>query len=267
MSRFLFNSLLSTFILFALLISKAFAAGEAPSAVSSKLNWDQIKIKHVQPVLVKATDQTSLTLLGLGAGSVFLAQTQDDYTRERWVRNQQMDSNVSSVGDFLGTGAGSLLVMGGQYLVNGFDDDLQSHARGFVYGGVVIYSLKTVVNRKRPGGSRSYQSFPSGHTTITFMTATHLTYAYGWKASAVAYPLAVLTGASRLADDAHWFSDVVGGAFLGFIVGRATYYSEVSSTMPEVEKKSESQASFKPRLDIFPLLSHESWGTHLVYQF
>jgi hypothetical protein len=56
------------------------------------------------------------------------------------------------------------------------------------------------------------------------MTATQLAMAYGWQAGLVAFPIAAFTGATRLSDDAHWFSDTVAGAFLGYLVGRATFY-------------------------------------------
>jgi membrane-associated phospholipid phosphatase len=71
-------------------------------------------------------------------------------------------------------------------------------------------------------GSGPYQpfsghaSFPSGHATLAFATATALdreTRA-GW-VPLVAYPLAALVGWSRVRDDQHWTSDVVAGAALG----------------------------------------------------
>jgi hypothetical protein len=130
------------------------------------------------------------------------------------------------IGDLIGTGAASVLFIGGQYLWDLDESNYQSHLRGFVYGGISIYALKTAFGRNRPGNSHSHQSFPSGHTAITFMTATHLMYAYGWKAAIIAYPVATFVGISRLYDDAHWLSDTVAGAFLGYFVGRATYYNQ-----------------------------------------
>jgi membrane-associated phospholipid phosphatase len=91
---------------------------------------------------------------------------------------------------------------------------------------VAVAAIKIPIGRVRPEDSAEesdpYQpfsghaSFPSGHAAIAFATATALdreTEArwVPW----VAYPLAALTGWSRVRDDNHWSSDVVAGAALG----------------------------------------------------
>ena len=186
--------------------------------------------KHIYPVFEKATDlHSGITFLS-GALASVLARTQDDYTRSEWRQTSRINQSDANIGDVIGTGAASALIIGGQYIWDPNESNYQSHLRGFVYGGLSIYVLKTAFGRNRPGNSDSHQSFPSGHTAISFMTATHLMYAYGWKAAIIAYPVATFVGITRLHDDAHWFSDTVAGAFLGYIVGRATYYeSPVSS--------------------------------------
>lgn len=87
-------------------------------------------------------------------------------------------------------------------------------------------AIKQIVGRERPfespGDSRAFQpfsghrSFPSGHSTIAFATATALVRESDsrwlpW----VAYPAAALVGWSRVHDRQHWTSDVVAGAALG----------------------------------------------------
>lgn len=218
---------------------------------ASTFAQSQFVDQHVTPVYHRLIDRTSLTTLVLGVGAVTLARTQDDYTRDGWIHNQNMDKDTAHMGDLLGTGGFSLLVTGGQYLWDNDKDHWQSHLRGFAYGGLSIYVLKTVFNRKRPGTSQNYQSFPSGHTAIMFMSATHLTYAYGWTGAIIGYPLALLTGASRLTDDAHWLSDTVAGAVLGIVVGRATYYHD-------------SDLPIKNDWAILPVINHDSY--QLVFQ-
>ena len=44
----------------------------------------------------------------------------------------------------------------------------------------------------------------------------------GKKVTIPAYTLAALVGWARLRDNVHWFSDVLAGATLGYIVGRTT---------------------------------------------
>ena len=81
------------------------------------------------------------------------------------------------------------------------------------------YALKYAVGRTRPNGD--VRSFPSGHTSATFATATVLQRHYGWKAGLPFYALGAFTGASRIADDKHWTSDVIMGAVVGVTAGRA----------------------------------------------
>ena len=81
----------------------------------------------------------------------------------------------------------------------------------------VVNGLKYSVRRLRPDGSR-YNSFPSGHTATSFMTATMLHKEYGWRSpwfSIGAYTVATVTGVSRVLNNRHWMSDVVAGAAIG----------------------------------------------------
>jgi len=70
--------------------------------------------------------------------------------------------------------------------------------------------------------SYSYQSFPSGHTTVAFAAATVFAMEYKniWYVPIIAYSAATSIGISRIVQNAHWISDVLVGAGLGFITGR-----------------------------------------------
>lgn len=238
---------------------------QSEAAQAEALSFKQ---KHIEPVLYRLTDRTSAwTLLG-GIAAVAAANPQDDSIRDQWKDHQRMDKNTSHIGDLMGTGAVAVLGAGAEYLWDDRDYVYQSHLRGLIYGGIGIYALKTTFSRPRPGGSENRQSFPSGHTTISFMTATHFAYAYGWKAAVIAYPVAAFVGASRLADDAHWFSDVAGGAFLGFMIGRATYYDENEFYKQTSEKnQTTSSAKLKVQWDAFPVITSRETGASLFVSF
>lgn len=79
--------------------------------------------------------------------------------------------------------------------------------------------LKYATQRERPDGSDSH-SFPSGHASITFATATVIERHLGWRYSVLGYTIASYVAASRLHDNRHWLSDVVFGSAVGAIGGR-----------------------------------------------
>jgi len=93
-------------------------------------------------------------------------------------------------------------------------------------GAVITQSLKYTVDRTRPADKypndifvdhpRHGRSFPSGHTTIAFATATTLTLQYKkWYIAVPAYLWAGAAGYSRLYAGEHYPSDVLAGAAIG----------------------------------------------------
>ena len=80
-------------------------------------------------------------------------------------------------------------------------------------------AIKVSVGRTRPDGTQ--YSFPSGHASVTFATATVLQRDLGWKAGIPAYGLATYVAASRVQDKRHFLSDVAFGAALGIVAGRS----------------------------------------------
>src|SRR5688572_11092490 len=80
-------------------------------------------------------------------------------------------------------------------------------------------AIKMSVRRTRPDGTQ--YSFPSGHSSVTFATATVLQRNLGWKVGLPAYGLATFVAASRVQDKRHFLSDVAFGAALGIVGGRS----------------------------------------------
>ena len=128
------------------------------------------------------------------------------------------------------------IVMGTAALISK-DDDLLKDA---IYVGtsigvssVLTYSMKKAVNRPRPYKTYddivayeelSSLSFPSGHTSLAFTTATALSLKYPkWYVIAPTYVWACSVGYSRMNLGVHYPSDVLAGAVLGAGSAYITY--------------------------------------------
>lgn len=78
----------------------------------------------------------------------------------------------------------------------------------------ITLALKYTVKERRPDGS-DWHSFPSGHTAVSFATATYLTRRYGWKFGVPAYILSTYVAWGRCFSRQHWVWDCVVGAAVG----------------------------------------------------
>jgi len=81
---------------------------------------------------------------------------------------------------------------------------------------VVTNVLKYSINAERPNGEND-RSFPSGHTSSAFSSATFLQLRYGWEYGVPAYTVATFVAWSRVYSDHHYTRDVVAGAIIGAV--------------------------------------------------
>lgn len=116
---------------------------------------------------------------------------------------------------FLGT-----LTSGDAYLQNAAFTSLEA----IIYANLATNVLKTVVGRARPNegvGPASFtpfgggRSFPSGHATTVFAFTTPWVLYYPGAVTYTLFGLGIGTAAVRMADDYHWFTDVLSGALIG----------------------------------------------------
>lgn len=91
-------------------------------------------------------------------------------------------------------------------------------SQAVIVNGVYTQVLKFTVRRSRPDKSNR-QSFPSGHASNAFTSATVISRHYP-AATIPAYAVATFIAASRMVANKHHFSDIVAGAGLGFAIGR-----------------------------------------------
>lgn len=175
--------------------------------------------------------------LGALAGLLALAFAMDQPNRLEVQENRSPFTNgVARIGDTFGDGRYLLPAVGVAYLAGRvFHKDrvaqtaLRAGTAAVVAGGATLL-LKEVVGRARPwqgGDADSFrpfdgrQSFPSGHTALAFAVVTAVARSTSDRWSDIAlYSAATLTAVARVNDDAHWTSDVLAGAALGYLAGR-----------------------------------------------
>ncbi len=127
---------------------------------------------------------------------------------------------------------------------------------------VIVTSLKHLSHQQRPDGS-DYLSFPSGHTTTAFATAEFLRKEYKdvspWIGIA-GYATATFTGALRIYNNRHWFSNVVAGAGFGILSTELAY-----AFLPPIQRKISSIS--KSNASILPYYNSNGKGITLILYY
>ncbi|WP_457654329.1 phosphatase PAP2 family protein [Rhodocaloribacter sp.] len=109
-----------------------------------------------------------------------------------------------------------------------FQDAAFTSLEAVVFANLITNTLKGAFGRARPrqnqgsGDFRPFSgntSFPSGHAATVFALVTPWLVYYPHWTTAGLVVLAGGTAFSRMATRAHWFTDVVGGAAVGFLTG------------------------------------------------
>lgn len=147
---------------------------------------------------------------------------EDPEIDEHWSNSATAD-NFFELGNMLGNGilpvaaSGAALTYGKLSHRPGVSDFGSDLLRAQIVNGILSLSLKRLTGRQRPDGTP--WSFPSGHTSTAFASATVVYRHYGWKFGIPALAMASYVGMSRLQENKHYLSDVIAGAVLGGYVG------------------------------------------------
>ena len=137
------------------------------------------------------------------------------------VANQTLHTDHTT-GDALAIGLGAApIVIGGVDALSGEGvRHLETATEALGATMALTYSLKAITSRTRPDDSSS-DSFPSGHTSLSFAGATWLARCIeergGGHWGYLAYVPATYVGISRMEADRHYLSDVAFGALLGVL--------------------------------------------------
>jgi hypothetical protein len=153
----------------------------------------------------------------------------DDYKlADTLLREKPLGVRATDFGAFVGHSAILMPAMAGTYLAGTYlksDEAREFGLMGFealALAGLQTSVLKICVNRWRPD-STDRAAFPSGHSSASFALATVAGSKYGWKVGVPAGMAASFVAFTRMENGSHYLSDVVFGAGLGIMSGRAVY--------------------------------------------
>lgn len=166
----------------------------------------------------------NLFIIGIGGLAAGVARPADTSVSSTLSRSASMGSAFAP-GERIGSAASQMAAaiatqMVGNAVRNERVAALGSDlVRAQIVTQMMTAGIKLSVRRTRPDGTM--YSFPSGHASTTFATATVLQRHFGWKAGAPAYALATYVAASRVQVKRHFLSDVTMGAAVGIVAGRS----------------------------------------------
>ncbi len=125
--------------------------------------------------------------------------------------------------------------------------------------GTATEVLKYAVERRRPNGGDKF-SFPSGHSSSTATLAASISAMYDWdlRLAIPLYSVALFAGASRMQDNEHYLSDVIGGLTLGTLVG---------SSFAHYHKEKESQTSGLRSVSVAPVIDKDIKGALFTFKW
>ncbi len=186
------------------------------------------------------TTKETYLILGAGLAGTAAVKALDEpirdsgFNAELWFNEGSPIDHAFEPGKILG---GALVQVGGAFATYGIGNwigkpgvaDLgRDLVRAQLLTQGVTQLLKYTVARTRPDGSNQ-RSFPSGHVSGTFASATVLNRHYGWKVGVPAFGVASYVAASRISENKHYLSDVVFAAALGLTAGRTVTFGAGST--------------------------------------
>ncbi len=163
-----------------------------------------------------------------GTAAVLLSLPLDSRVRD-WMQGQSpLADRVADFSNNFGDGrylGGGILVLGAGGLVfknRKLKRTALEAGEAFLMAGAITSFLKTITMRKRPSQAEGpfefewgNRSFPSGHVTVATAVFTVFAKEYHLK---ILYIIPALTAFARMRKNAHWLSDTVAGATVGYVV-------------------------------------------------
>ncbi len=225
-------------------------AGEASSQGLPRYRSNFLKDEGEMWTAPRKWDGKGWFLFGatLAAAGVLIANDEAIYGQFKDFQNAHAWVDHASpaftlLGDWgIDCGVAGVFVLGGVLARDRLARDTGLMAwEALLHTGLLVQVVKHLAGRQRPSvdgsdawhgpqgffkryqdGFSNYDSFFSGHTVSAWSLATVIAENYRHRSwvPPLCYGLAALAGLSRLTEDAHWLSDVLVGAVVGYAVGR-----------------------------------------------
>jgi membrane-associated phospholipid phosphatase len=171
---------------------------------------------------------STYVILGVGAAAAALAHPIDDEVNAK-LQGSVAVRRLFAPGRIIGNGGVQVGAAVGTYLIGRYvmaptegQTNKVSHIgfdllRAVIVSQALTFGMKQAFRRDRPTGECC--SFPSGHASVTFATASVLERHFGYRGTWPTFAIAGYVAASRLHDNRHFLSDVVFGSALGVASG------------------------------------------------
>jgi membrane-associated phospholipid phosphatase len=173
---------------------------------------------------------SSWVILAIGGGAAALVLPVDKEVTEK-LSTSSAAGNFFAAGKYIGSDYVQLGTAVGLYVVGRYvmphapgepKTNKVSHIgfdmlRALIVSQALTQGLKVAVQRDRPTGECC--SFPSGHASAAFATASVLERHLGYRAAWPTFAIAGYVATSRLHDNRHYLSDVLFGSALGVATG------------------------------------------------
>jgi membrane-associated phospholipid phosphatase len=188
-------------------------------------------------------------VIGLPAVTVGLIAI-DKHASGALSRNHtSVSTDISDVGLFTTVGAVGVLLLDGKTQAN--SHALETGVLGaeaMANSGVVYVALQLITERQRPlqgtGKGNFFQtsgldnSFPSGHSIITWTAASTIAHEYPkpW-VEWLSYGTATAVSVTRFTSLHHFPSDVFVGSTLGYLIGRHIFHDHCKAGLSPICKK------------------------------
>ena len=199
--------------LFTVLLTALFGQESGFIERNIQLGW-----KGAKTTLFEKPGRSLLLAGGIGA---IVAHQFDSDMQDWFLGNQPLPESLNHFGDTYGNLYSGIFVLTTAAITSRKKQSFRHFEYAFATlgaNGVTTVLLKEIVRRERPNGS-NHRSFPSGHVSHSFATASIFKELYGWKIGGPAYGIAAIVAMNRMQDNKHYFSDVIFGASLGTAFG------------------------------------------------